>query len=61
MCQGHPVLELIFGESLWFFMGQLNDWVTLDIMEHNYVLFLSGMPIFSSLTLINLCQGQHVL
>ena len=42
-------------------MGQMNDWVTHDILEDNYVLFLSGMPIFGSLTLINLCQGQHVL
>ena len=58
--QEQPVLGVILREFWWFLAKYLVNWVMFYIMDHHNFSFLSGLPIFSSQTWIELCQ-KHSL
>ena len=51
----------LLGGRWWFLTGYLDDGVILDIMDGQYMWFLTGLPNFSSLAWIEVCQEPPVL
>ena len=54
--QEPPILKVILGGCWRFLTGVLEDRVILDIMDRHYIWFLTGVPNFSSLAWLEVCQ-----